>query len=176
MTFSNVRLRIPIEQSVMLWSGSLVSKARPDVPDDVRSWLDSMDEHDLKNSLDAIAESCRNAGFAPSMRACHDLRKQGHGMPPRADELTPLALRMCDGETDGEGMDTSLDLCHSTCGRRGLIVMVSCSESHLHHFEAVVFEVLFVEGIIPWIRHFQNLGALSAAADSVLALGLGFLL
>lgn len=54
------------------WSNNPI---RDQISDDVRSWLDSMDEHDLKTSLDAIAESCREAGFAPSMRACHDLRK-----------------------------------------------------------------------------------------------------
>ena len=57
------------------------SSIRPDVPDDIRAWLDSMDEKTLRESLKAIGDACRAAGFDPAMQACGEnpALEQGHG-------------------------------------------------------------------------------------------------
>lgn len=83
------------------------SPVRGQMPADVIEWLDAMDETDLKTSLGAIAESCRTAGFAPAMDACRRLRQTAGTRPPRADELTPVAMRIRDGEAAPSGPDLS---------------------------------------------------------------------
>ena len=74
------------------------SSIRPDVPDDIRAWLDSMDEKTLRESLKAIGDACRAAGFDPAMQACGEILRSNRDMGLHADSLTPIALRMRDGE------------------------------------------------------------------------------
>ena len=74
------------------------SSIRPDVPDDIRAWLDSMDEKTLRESLKAIGDACRAAGFDPAMQACGEILRSNRDMGLHADTLTPIALRMRDGE------------------------------------------------------------------------------
>ena len=79
------------------------SSIRPDVPDDIRAWLDSMDEKTLKESLKAIGDACRAAGFDPAMQACGEILRSNRDMGLHADSLTPIALRMRDGEWEYPG-------------------------------------------------------------------------
>ena len=75
----------------------------PDVPDDIRAWLDSMDEKTLRESLKAIGDACRAAGFDPAMQACGEILRSNRDMGLHADSLTPIALRMRDGEWEYPG-------------------------------------------------------------------------
>ena len=70
------------------------SSIRPDVPDDIRAWLDSMDEKTLRESLKAIGDACRAAGFDPAMQACGEILRSNRDMGLHADSLTPIALRI----------------------------------------------------------------------------------
>ena len=79
------------------------SSIRPDVPDDIRAWLDSMDEKTLRESLKAIGDACRAAGFDPAMQACGEILRSNRDMGLHADSLTPIALRMRDGEWEYPG-------------------------------------------------------------------------
>jgi len=79
------------------------SSIRPDVPDDIRAWLDSMDEKTLRESLKAIGDACRAAGFDPAMQACGEILRSNRDMGLHADMLTPIALRMRDGEWEYPG-------------------------------------------------------------------------
>ena len=79
------------------------SSIRPDVPDDIRAWLDSMDERTLRESLKAIGDACRAAGFDPAMQACGEILRSNRDMGLHADSLTPIALRMRDGEWEYPG-------------------------------------------------------------------------
>ena len=56
------------------------SSIRPDVPDDIRAWLDSMDEKTLRESLKAIGDACRAAGFDPAMQACGEILRSNRDM------------------------------------------------------------------------------------------------
>ena len=74
---------------------------RPDVPDEVREYLDQADDRTLKSSLRAIARACEAAGFEPAMQAVShaitldwDLNEQ---------EMAPLAKRIADGDIDYGG-------------------------------------------------------------------------
>lgn len=74
---------------------------RPDVPDEVREYLDQADDRTLKSSLRAIARACEAAGFEPAMQAVShaitldwDLNEQ---------EMVPLAKRIADGDIDYGG-------------------------------------------------------------------------
>lgn len=73
------------------------------VPDDIRAWLDSMDEKTLRESLKAIGDACRAAGFDPAMQACGEILRSNRDMGLHADSLTPIALRMRDGEWEYPG-------------------------------------------------------------------------
>ena len=64
------------------------SSIRPDVPDDIRAWLDSMDEKTLRESLKAIGDACRAAGFDPAMQACGEILRSNRDMGLHADSLT----------------------------------------------------------------------------------------
>ena len=75
----------------------------PTVPDDIRAWLDSMDEKTLRESLKAIGDACRAAGFDPAMQACGEILRSNRDMGLHADSLTPIALRMRDGEWEYPG-------------------------------------------------------------------------
>ena len=86
------------------------SSIRPDVPDDIRAWLDSMDEKTLKESLKAIGDACRAAGFDPAMQACDEILRSNRDMGLHADMLTPIALRMRDGDWEYPGEITEPDL------------------------------------------------------------------
>ena len=86
------------------------SPIRPDVPDDVRGWLDSMDDRTLKESLKAIGDACRAAGFEPAMRACDEILRCNKDMGLHADSLTPIALRMRDGDWEYPGAVAEPDL------------------------------------------------------------------
>ena len=79
------------------------SSIRPDVPDDIRAWLDSMDEKTLRESLKAIGDACRAAEFDPAMQACGEILRSNRDMGLHADSLTPIALRMRDGEWEYPG-------------------------------------------------------------------------
>ena len=81
------------------------SSIRPDVPDDIRAWLDSMDEKTLRESLKAIGDACRAAGFDPAMQACGEILRSNRDMGLHADSLTPIALRMRDGEWECSGIE-----------------------------------------------------------------------
>ena len=50
---------------------------RPDVPDDVKGYLDKADDPTLKASLKAIARACQAAGFEPTMRAASHFIENG---------------------------------------------------------------------------------------------------
>ena len=65
------------------------SSIRPDVPDDIRAWLDSMDEKTLRESLKAIGDACRAAGFDPAMQACGEILRSNRDMGLHADTLHP---------------------------------------------------------------------------------------
>ncbi|PST46876.1 IS21 family transposase [Bifidobacterium callitrichos] len=86
------------------------SPIRPDVPDDIRSWLDSMDERTLRESLKAIAHACAAAGFEPAMQACDEILACNRDMGLHADTLTPIALRMRDGDWEYPGAIEEPDL------------------------------------------------------------------
>lgn len=86
------------------------SSIRPDVPDDIRAWLDSMDEKTLRESLKAIGDACRAAGFDPAMQACGEILRSNRDMGLHADMLTPIALRMRDGDWEYPGEITEPDL------------------------------------------------------------------
>ena len=99
------------------------SSIRPDVPDDIRAWLDSMDEKTLRESLKAIGDACRAAGFDPAMQACGEILRSNRDMGLHADSLTPIALRMRDGEWEYPRRDREPDLSrlrpvHHRHGRR----------------------------------------------------------
>ena len=57
------------------------SSIRPDVPDDIRAWLDSMDEKTLRESLKAIGDACRAAGVRSRDAGVRrdPALEQGHG-------------------------------------------------------------------------------------------------
>ena len=57
-----------------------------------------MDEKTLRESLKAIGDACRAAGFDPAMQACGEILRSNRDMGLHADSLTPIALRMRDGE------------------------------------------------------------------------------
>ena len=86
------------------------SPIRPDVPDDVREWLDTMDEKTLKESLRAIGDATRAAGFEPVMQACDEILACNKDMGLHADSLTPIALRMRDGDWEYPGAMDEPDL------------------------------------------------------------------
>ncbi|MBW3089230.1 IS21 family transposase [Bifidobacterium miconisargentati] len=86
------------------------SAIRPDVPDDIRAWLDAMDEKTLKESLKAIGDACRAAGFEPAMQACGEILRCNKDMGLHADSLTPIALRMRDGDWEYPGAVAEPDL------------------------------------------------------------------
>ena len=86
------------------------SAIRPDVPDDIREWLDSMDEKTLRESLKAIGDACRAAGFEPAMRACDEILRSNRDMGLHADSPAPIALRMRDGEREYPGEIEEPDL------------------------------------------------------------------
>ena len=79
------------------------SSIRPDVPDDIRAWLDSMDEKTLRESLKAIRDACRAASSIPRCRRAARSCAQNRDMGLHADSLTPIALRMRDGEWEYPG-------------------------------------------------------------------------
>lgn len=62
-----------------------------------------MDEKTLKESLKAIGDACRAAGFDPAMQACGEILRSNRDMGLHADTLTPIALRMRDGEWEYPG-------------------------------------------------------------------------
>ena len=95
-------LRI-IKFGIRLLQISVSRLIRPDVPDDIRAWLDSMDEKTLRESLKAIGDACRAAGFDPAMQACGEILRSNRDMGLHADSLTPIALRMRDGEWEYPG-------------------------------------------------------------------------
>lgn len=74
---------------------------RPDVPGDVREYLDQADDRVLKASLRAIARACDAAGFEPAMRAARHLI--GNGRDLAADDMGMLAKRFADGDIDHGG-------------------------------------------------------------------------
>lgn len=86
------------------------SSIRPDMPDGVRDWLDSMDERTLKDSLRAISDATRAAGFEPVMQACDEILRHDRDTGLHADSLTPIALRMRDGDREYPGAVTEPDL------------------------------------------------------------------
>ncbi|OZG56692.1 integrase [Bifidobacterium myosotis] len=86
------------------------STIRPDIPDDIRGWLDSMDDKTLKESLKAIAYACQAAGFEPVMQACDEILACNRDMGLHADTLTPIALRMRDGDWQYPGAIDEPDL------------------------------------------------------------------
>lgn len=71
---------------------------RPDVPDDVRTYLDQADDRILKASLKAISKACQAAGFEPTMQAAAHFIDNGRDM--NETDLTPLARRIADGDLD----------------------------------------------------------------------------
>lgn len=71
---------------------------RPDVPDDVRDWLDRTDGKTLRASLNAIAKACEAAGFEPAMQATQHFINYGWDFA--VDGLGMLARRFADGDID----------------------------------------------------------------------------
>ena len=71
---------------------------RPDVPDDIREYLDRADDGTLKTSLQAIARACEAAGFGPTMQAVSHAIDLGWRLD--AQEMVPLAKRIADGDID----------------------------------------------------------------------------
>lgn len=71
---------------------------RPDVPDDVRDWLDRTDGKTLRASLNAIARACEAAGFEPAMQATQHFINYGWDFA--VDDLGMLARRFADGDID----------------------------------------------------------------------------
>ena len=49
------------------------------------------------------ARTCRAAGFDPAMQACGEILRSNRDMGLHADSLTPIALRMRDGEWEYPG-------------------------------------------------------------------------
>ena len=91
------------------------SAIRPDVPADVRSWLDSMDGRTLRENLKAIADATRAAGSGPAMQACDEILGTNRDLGLHADSPAPIALRMRDGEREYPGAIDEPDL--SGCDR-----------------------------------------------------------
>ena len=104
------------------------SSIRPDVPDDIRAWLDSMDEKTLRESLKAIGDACRAAGFDPAMQACGEILRSNRDMGLHADSLTPIALRMRDGEWEYPGGIEEPDL----SGYDRFITGTSCPSARIY--------------------------------------------
>lgn len=77
------------------------SSIRPDIPDDVRRYLDQSDDQPLRSSLRAISGACQTAGFEPTMQASQHALDLRRGI----DETeTPIrARRYADGEIDYGG-------------------------------------------------------------------------
>ena len=97
----------PLALKPRVWRESTIL---PDIPDDIRGWLDSMDDKTLKESLKAIAYACQAAGFGPVMQACGEILACNRDMGLHADSLTPIALRMRDGDWQYPGAIDEPDL------------------------------------------------------------------
>lgn len=71
---------------------------RPDIPGQVKDWLDQADGETLRSSLKAIAKACEAAGFEPAMQATQHFIS--HGWDFTSDDLGMLARRFADGDID----------------------------------------------------------------------------
>lgn len=69
-----------------------------------------MDAATLKDSLKAIADACRAAGFEPAMQACGEILDANRDMGLRTDTLIPIALRMSEGDWQYPGALPEPDL------------------------------------------------------------------
>ena len=69
-----------------------------------------MDDKTLKESLEAIAHACAAAGFEPVIQACDEILACNRDMGLHADTVTPIALRMRDGDWQYPGVIDEPDL------------------------------------------------------------------
>lgn len=74
------------------------SSIRPDIPDDIRHYLDQADDQTLRSSLRAISKACQAAGFEPAMQAAQHALDLGRAIDET--ETPILARRFADGDID----------------------------------------------------------------------------